>query len=124
MRVFKTRPFNKWAVKEGLADNDLISAVNEMVCGLVDANLGGNLYKKRVALHGRGKSGGLRTLLAYRVDDSAFFIYGFAKNVRANIQYKELRALKLLAGELLSYGDETLRHAIAQGALIEVKSDE
>ncbi|MCP3688954.1 MAG: type II toxin-antitoxin system RelE/ParE family toxin, partial [Gammaproteobacteria bacterium] len=32
-----------------------------------------------------GKSGGARTLLAYKVGGKAFFVYGFAKNVRGNV---------------------------------------
>lgn len=66
-----------------------------MECGLVDADLGGHIFKKRVALEGRGKRGSVRTLLAYKVADKAFFVYGFAKNTRANISDRELKALKL-----------------------------
>lgn len=67
MRVFKNKAFAKWAVKEGLNDETLLSAIREIDNGLVDADLGGHIVKKRVALHGRGKSGGVRTLLAYKV---------------------------------------------------------
>jgi hypothetical protein len=52
---------------------------NRLISGLIDADLGGHIVKKRVALPGRGKSGGARTLLAYRLGDRAFFVYGFAK---------------------------------------------
>ena len=64
MRIFKNKAFNKWADKEGLSDGALRIAVDEMECGLIDADLGGHLMKKRVAVGGRGKSGGVRTLLA------------------------------------------------------------
>ncbi|WP_290517210.1 type II toxin-antitoxin system RelE/ParE family toxin [Alcanivorax sp.] len=124
MRIFKNRPFSKWASKEGLNDALLLAAVDEMKRGLIDANLGGHVVKKRVAVGGQGKSGGMRTLLAYRVGDKAFFVYGFAKNARANISADELKALKCLAKELLSYSDRALVKAIKSGALIEVKSDE
>ncbi len=79
--------------------------------------------KKRVALAGRGKSGGARTLLAYKVGNKAFFVYGFAKNARANIKDDELKALKLYAQELLGYSDKALTKAIKYGVLIEVKND-
>lgn len=124
MRIFKNRPFSKWASKEGLNYALLLAAVDEMERGLIDANLGGHVVKKRVAVGGQGKSGGMRTLLAYRVGDKAFFVYGFAKSARANISADELRALKYLAKELLSYSDRALAKAIKSGALIEVKSDE
>jgi hypothetical protein len=97
--------------------------VDEMERGLIDADLGGYVMKKRVAVSGRGKSGGVRTLLAYKSGNKAFFVYGFAKNVRANVSTDELRALKLLAKELMNYRDKALTKAIQRGALIEVESN-
>ena len=123
MRVFKSRWFQKWASKEGLDDAALLAAVEEMEAGLIDAELGGHVVKKRVALAGRGKRGGARTLVVYQQDDKAFFVYGFAKNERANISAKELTALKLLATELLRYTRPTLIKAIKAGELIEVHED-
>jgi len=123
MRVFKNKAVSKWAAKEGLTDRALLEAVGEMELGLIDADLGGHMVKKRVALAGRGKSGGARTLLAYKVGNKAFFVYGFAKNARANIKDDELKALKLYAQELLGYSDKALTKAINYGALIEVKND-
>lgn len=121
MRTFKNKAFSKWAAKEGLSDDALLTAVDEMERGLIDADLGGHVMKKRVALAGRGKSGGIRTLLAYKVGNKAFFVYGFAKNARANISADELKALRHLARELLEYSDKALTEAIKYGALIEVE---
>lgn len=123
MRVFKNKAFSKWAAKEGLVDVVLLAAVDEMERGLIDADMGGHVVKKRVALAGRGKSGGFRTLLAYKAGNKAFFVYGFAKNARANISADELKALKYLAKELLKYSDKALTDAIKHGALIEVEND-
>mgnify|MGYP003384872244 FL=1 len=123
MRVFKNKAVSKWAAKEGLTDKALLEAVGEMERGLIDADLGGHVVKKRVALAGRGKSGGARTLLAYKVGNKAFFVYGFAKNARASIKDDELKALKLYAQELLGYSDKALTKAIKYGVLIEVKND-
>lgn len=120
MQIFKNKAFNKWAAKEGLSDRALQDAIEEIAHGLVDADLGGHVFKKRVAVSGRGKSGGVRTLLAYRVEDKAFFVYGFAKNARANISDKELKALKLYADVLLSYSKSELNKAVNSGELIEV----
>lgn len=124
MRVFKNKVFNKWAAQEGLTDALLLAAIAEIEQGLVDADLGGQVMKKRIALAGRGKSSGVRTLLVYQTAHKAFFIYGFAKSARANISTDELKALKCLAKELLAYSDKALTQAINQGALIEVKHDE
>jgi hypothetical protein len=124
MRVLKNKAFSKWATKEGISDGALVSAVEEMARGLVDADLGGHVFKKRVAAGGRGKSGGVRTLLAYKTGDKAFFVYGFAKNARANIKADELDGLKKLAKEMLGYTGRQLEQAIGDGALIEVNGDE
>ena len=124
MRIFKNKAFTKWAEKEGLNDDALQIAVDEMERGLIDADLGGHVVKKRVAVGGRGKRGGVRTLLACKSGDKAFFMYGFAKNARANVSTDELKALKHLAKELMNYSDKTLTKAIQHGALIEVEDNE
>lgn len=121
MRIFKNITFSKWAAKEKLSDEALRLAVQEIELGILDADLGGYVIKKRVALGTRGKSAGVRTLLAYVAGNKAFFMYGFAKSSRENISITELRALKLLAKELLAYNDELLTKACKNGALIEVK---
>jgi len=123
MRIFKAKLFHQWARKEGLTDADLCNAMDEVGRGLIDAALGGNVFKKRVPIQGQGKRGGFRTLLAFRHEDSAFFMYGFAKNQRANISKDELKALKKYAKELLAYSDQALTTACQSGALYEVKCD-
>ena len=120
MRIFRTRWFVKWAKKEKILEKALIQAVEEMERGLIDADLGGHIYKKRVAIQGRGKSGGVRTLIAYQVQDRAFFIYGFAKNKRANISNKELQALQIIANNLLNHNDKMLDQLLNQKELVEV----
>ena len=121
MQAFKTKAFARWADGEGLGDEALAAAVAEMEQGLIDARLGGQVVKKRVALPGRGKRGSTRTLVAFRQGDKAFLVYGFAKNQRGNINDKELRALKLLAKELLNYAAASLVKATKAGELIEIE---
>jgi hypothetical protein len=58
--------------KAGLSDEVLRKAVDEMVNGLVDADLGGHVVKKRVALSGQGKRGGARTIVATKLADRWF----------------------------------------------------
>ncbi len=123
MTAFKTKLFHKWAIQEGLSDDTLQQAIDEIGHGLFEANLGGNIIKKRVALHARGKSGGARTLLAYRTEENSFFLYAFAKNTRANISDKELKSLKLMAKYFLSLKNKEIKIAIKSGELFEVKSD-
>ncbi len=119
-RVFKTRPFNRWLRKSDLTDAALCVAVNEMVAGLIDAELGGDVVKKRVALPGRGKRGGARTLVATRKGSRWFFVYGFEKNERANITSNELEALQTLAGSLLGLTATQLNTAVEDGSLQEI----
>ena len=121
MQAFKTRSFAKWASAEGLRDDALAFAVAEMVRGLIDARLGGQVVKKRVAFAGRGKRGSARTLVAFRQGDKAFFIYGFAKSERTVVSDRELQALKRLAKELLNYPATALADAIRTEKLIEIK---
>ena len=123
MRAFKTKSFHRWATREGLSDGALHGAIDEMTDGLVDADLGGHVYKKRVPFGSRGKRRAMRILIAYRHGDKAFFIYGFDKNERGNISQKELRALRRLAAELLDYREQSLRTALKAKELFEVMSN-
>ena len=97
MRVFATKVFARFARKERLDDRHLCKAVSRAELGLVDADLGGNIIKQRVARPGGGRSGGYRTVIAYRSSQRSVFFYGFAKNERDNIDDRELNDLKKLA---------------------------
>ena len=46
-RAFRIRTFTRWMRKAGLTDDALCVAVSEMAQGLVDADLGGHVVKKR-----------------------------------------------------------------------------
>ncbi|MFO1217117.1 MAG: type II toxin-antitoxin system RelE/ParE family toxin [Burkholderiaceae bacterium] len=123
MTVFKTKWFDRWARKEGLATRSLCAAVREMSRGLIDADLGGGLFKKRVARAGQGKSSGWRTLVATNRASRWFFVYGFAKNERGNIDADEEEALKKLSTHLLSLTAQALGKAARAGELTEVNCD-
>lgn len=99
IRIFKTTTFAKWAKKEKLADISLCRAIDEINRGLVDASLGGGLVKKRVAKLGGGRRGGFRTLIAFHSpsDKNAFYVFGFSKSDRGNIDAEEEKIYKELA---------------------------
>ena len=122
MAIYETRWFSRWARKQGLTAVALCAAVREMTAGLVDADLGGGLLKKRVARPGHGKSGGFRTLVATNRGDRWVFVFGFAKSVRDNIGANEEEALKKLAIHLLSLSAQGIERAKAAGELMEVES--
>jgi len=123
-RIFKTRYFNRWLRKTELTDESLCKAVAEMERGLVDADLGGGVVKKRVALAGRGKRGGARTLVVTNRGDRWFFVYGFEKSVRANILAEDLEGLREIAKQLLDRTSAQLDQAVGNGSLQEIVYDE
>ena len=88
--------------------------------GLIDAELGGGVVKKRIGLAGRGKRGGARTLVATNRGNRWFFLYGFEKNDRANITDDELEALKEIAEQLLARAGRQLDEAVQDGSLQEI----
>ena len=90
MRLFKTKPFSRFVTQEGIADVVLWDAIRRAEAGLIDADLGGGVIKQRLARQGQGKSGGFRSIILFRRREMAFFVYGFAKNDRDNIDRREL----------------------------------
>ena len=118
-RVLKTRYFQRWAREHGLADEDLLDAVSEMEQGLVDADLGGGVVKKRMGISGRGKRGGARVILA--TDRGRwFFVYGFTKRERSNISRQELDALHELASDLLALSERQIDDQTKSGVFTEI----
>ena len=122
-RAFRTRTFTRWMRKAGLTDDALCDAVSEMAQGLVDADLGGHVVKKRVALPGQGKRGGARTIVATKMADRWVFLYGFGKNERANIDKDELKVFQEAAKDLLGFDDRQLTTALTAGEIVEVCDD-
>jgi hypothetical protein len=121
MKRFKTKHFNKWAKKSGISDSDLLQACHELEKGLFAANLGGNVFKIRMAKGSRGKSGGYRTILAYVKDVRIVYLYGFSKNERENISAKELDAFKKLSRDYLALSPIQLVRAKEMGILISLE---
>ena len=123
-RIFKTKHFSRWMRKTELTDQSLIKAVEEMVLGLIDADLGGYVVKKRVGLAGRGKRGGARTLVATNKGNRWFFVFGFEKNERATIAVDELEALQEIAVDLLARTGPELDKSVKEGLLQEIRHDD
>lgn len=107
--------------KAGLQDTNLLEAIKEMEGGLIDADLGGHVYKKRVALKGLGKRSGGRTLVASKFLKRWIFMYGFSKGEQANIDRDELVYLQEAAKRLLNLNDDELNTAVTLGELLELQ---
>ena len=124
MGVLKRKDFARWQAGEKLPDDALCKAVREMEDGLIDVDLGGSLFKKRVARPGSGKSGGYRTVLSARIGDRYVFLHGFAKNSKGNITQDEKKALQFAGKVFLDLPAADLRKALQASVLIEVHCDQ
>lgn len=124
MRIFKNSWFVRFARKEDIRDNVLRESVHRAENGQVDADLGGCVFKQRVARPGQGKAKGYRTIIIFRKDEKAFFVYGFAKGDRANIRNNEKEMFKKLAEHLLSLSDSQLSELITNGQFEEIENDD
>ena len=120
MRAFKNTWFTRFACREDISDSDLKKAVTRLEAGRADANLGGNVYKVRIARAGEGKSGGYRVIVLFRSGEKTFYVYGFAKSLRGNISEKELRNFKKAAKEYFLMTDEQIRISIENDELVEI----
>jgi hypothetical protein len=120
MRIFKNPWFTRFAAKEGITDIELRDMVNRLEAGQADADLGGGVYKVRMARPGAGKSGGYRVIVLFRSGERTFYVYGFPKSAKANIDKKELRAFKELAKEMLGFSKLQLKKFKEDGTLIEI----
>ncbi len=121
MKKMMTRHFAKWAKKQKISITELSNALNEVENNIYEANLGGNVVKKRIRFLKRGKSRSGRTIICYKQTDRAIYIHGFAKNEKSNLSPKELHAFKELAKVLLSLSNKNLNDAVKKGDFIEVK---
>ncbi len=120
MRIFKTKTLAKFTRQHGISDDGLVDAVERAVRGLIDADLGGQIIKQRVARPGQGKRGGFRMINGIR-SDRAIFLFAFAKNERENIDRAELMTLREIVASFLNAAEETIAQALKDGTLIEVQ---
>jgi hypothetical protein len=123
VRVFKNAWFERFARKQRIPDKALLEAIERADKGQIDANLGGGVLKQRVARQGQGKSGGFRTIILYRTEERAFFVYGFAKSDRENIDKDEEAQFKKAASHVLDLTEKQLSKLIRMGQFSEVNED-
>lgn len=121
VRIFKTKGLARFARRERIMDTSLREAIERAERGLMDADLGGGLIKQRVARQGHGRSGGYRTIVAYRAEKRAVFLYAFAKSERENITTDELSDLRQLGSNWLNASNQQIAGAKEDGALQEIE---
>jgi hypothetical protein len=123
LRIFTNAWFRRFARREIIDNKTLQEAVARADKGLIDADLGGGVIKQRIARPGKGKSGGYRTIIIFRQGEKAFFVYGFAKSKRSNIEQDEVEVFKQAARDLLALSDMQIAQLIENKALTEVTDD-
>jgi len=101
--MFKNTWFARFASKEGIKDSELRELVDQLEAGQADANLGGDVYKIRISRPGEGKSGGYRVIVFFKSEDKTFYVYGFAKSDKENIDRKEKSDYKELAKKIFKF---------------------
>lgn len=126
MRIFKSKWFTRFARKERINDSKLRELIEDAEAGKIDADYGDGVIKQRIARPNEGKSGGYRAIILFKHGERSFFVYGFAKNERDNIDESDERDFKELAKVLLDASDEDLEILLSDGKYIEieVESDE
>jgi hypothetical protein len=124
MRVFQNKWFNKWARGEGILSATLWRAAEEIVTGVVEADLGKNLYKKRIARPGQGKRGGYRLIVAYKKphSDRIFYISAFEKSEKPNLKPNEQEALSKVALKYIEAADTIIDGLKKIGELFELEA--
>ncbi len=120
MQVYLNKWMARFTRREQILAASLSEAINRAELGLIDADLGGGLIKQRVARAGQGRSGGYRTIVAYRSAGRAVFLYGFAKNERDNIGPNELAELRKVGQNWLRASPKEIAEALDQGLLEEI----
>ena len=115
MRVFKTKPFVRFARRERIDDAALCDAVRRAEQGVVDADLGGGVIKQRIARPGQGRARGFRSIVLFRQGEREFFLHGLAKSRQATLRPDERQAFQALADALLGLDDDEVPAALANG---------
>lgn len=124
MQILKNKAFGKFARKESISDAKLCEAVKDANEGKIDADYGGGVIKQRIARINEGISGGSRSIILFRSGEKAFFVYGFAKKDRDNIDKAEEKAFKKLATQTFKYTNQETKKLIENGTYKEVICDD
>jgi hypothetical protein len=121
VRIFKTKALARFVRQHRISDESLVEAVHRAIRGLIDADLGGQIIKQRVARPGEGRRGGFRMLIGLGAD-RAIYLFGFAKNERENISNSELLTLREITANFLGASKAEIAKALTDGTLIEVQN--
>ena len=114
----------RWTKKANLSDLNLLEAIDNLEKGLSVVELGGNLFKIRVKRAGKGKSSGFRTIVVFKKEEKAIFLYGFGKNEKSNIDKAELQYFKKLGSDLLALNAKQITESTEKQILFDLEAKE
>jgi hypothetical protein len=112
-RVFKTAWFSRAARKAFIADDELCSAIRQVMLGQAD-DLGGGVFKKRL-----GKNL-YRSIVVARGGQYWVYEYLFAKKDRANIEDNDLAKLRKIAKAYEALTEQQVDELIDEGSWMEI----
>ena len=112
-RIFKTAWFAKAAKKARITDEELCTAIRQVMQGQAD-DLGGGVFKKRL------KDNRHRSKIIAKGGKYWIYVYLFAKKDRDNIGIDELAEFKKLATLYSRQTDAIIEAEIKNGDLLEI----
>ena len=121
MLIYKLKKFVKWQDDYNVEDCDLLRVIEEINTTPKNGCIGKFLYKKRIGNESSGKSGGHRVIVAAKINNSYFFMYGFQKNEKETLDNREEKIFKALAKDYMSYSIAQINIAIKNGELVCLK---
>lgn len=122
--VYKNKSFARFARKARITDAQLWEAVQLANDGLIDADLGNCVIKQRIARTGEGKSGGSRSIILFRRNKRAVYVYGFEKKDLANIKASDVVAFRELAAVVLGYTEAEMTRFVKNGVFSKIQQPE
>src|SRR5688572_24920166 len=112
-QTFKTSWFATAARKAHISDEELCSAIRQVMLGQAD-DLGGGVFKKRL------RKNQYRSIILAKGGRHWVYTYLFAKQDRANIEDDELKAFRALAALYARKTDASIAREIQFKELVEI----
>jgi len=92
--------------------------------GTIHADLGGGVFKQRVARKGQGKRGGYRVIVLYKIGKLALFVHGFPKSEEENISHAQEDKFKDMSSIYLGLSEKWMDKLVANKEFTEVQCHE
>ena len=116
LRVFAFKDVVRFARKFHIPDDGIWDVMRSQP----DADLGGGLYKYRIARPGEGSRGGGRVLIALKIGSRAILMFAWEKKDMENIKPNEVKAYRDVAKSYLGYSDSQMTKLVKDRVLVEI----